>query len=74
MCMEVVRNIHENFRQHHEKNLIQTLQKEVVLMWVGHAMPQVVSHWLLTVAELVQFQVRSCGFCGGHSSTGAGLL
>jgi hypothetical protein len=36
----------------------------------GHAIAQVVSHWLPTVAA----QVRSCGICGGQSDTGAGFF
>jgi hypothetical protein len=44
------------------------------MMWADHAMPQVVSHRLPIAADLVQFQFRLCGICGGRSSTGAGLL
>jgi hypothetical protein len=32
------------------------------------------SHWILTAANWVQSQVRSCGIFGGQSGTGAGFL
>jgi hypothetical protein len=35
---------------------------------------QAVSRWLPTAAARVRTRVRSCGFCGGESVTGAGFL
>jgi hypothetical protein len=42
--------------------------------YLGSAVAQAVSRWLLTAPALVRAQVRSCGNCGGQSSTGAGFL
>jgi hypothetical protein len=41
---------------------------------VGHAVAQVVSHWLLIAMAQDEFQLRSCGICGAQSGTGAGFL
>jgi hypothetical protein len=38
------------------------------------AVVQEVSHRLLNAVAWVQSWVKSCGICGGQSSTGAGLL
>jgi hypothetical protein len=40
----------------------------------GRAIAQVVSRRFTTVAARVRAWVRSCGICGGQSSTGAGYL
>jgi hypothetical protein len=40
----------------------------------GSAIPQTVSSLLATAAARVRAQVRSCGICGGQSSTGVGFL
>jgi hypothetical protein len=41
---------------------------------LGRAIAQAVSRWLPTAVAQVQTHVRSCGICGGQSSTGAGFL
>jgi hypothetical protein len=41
---------------------------------LGRAIAQAVSRWLPTAAARARSQVRSCGICGGQSSTGAGFL
>jgi hypothetical protein len=40
----------------------------------GHAIAQVASHRLPTVADWVWAQVRSCRICGRQSGTGGGFL
>jgi hypothetical protein len=48
--------------------------KGMVLDIPVRAIAQAVSRRLPTTAARVRAQVRSCGICGGHSSTGAGFL
>jgi hypothetical protein len=42
--------------------------------WPGHAIAQADSLRLPTAAALIRSRVRSCGFCGGQSFTGARFL
>jgi hypothetical protein len=41
---------------------------------LGHAIAQVVSRWLPTVAARVRARVWSSGICGGQNGAGAGFL
>jgi hypothetical protein len=47
---------------------------KLLVLIEGRATAQAVSRRLPTAAVRVQFQVRSCGICGGQSGTGAGFL
>jgi hypothetical protein len=50
-----------------------TLQHSAVITSnTGHAIAQVVSHWLPTAVAWVQIRVKSSGICGGQSGAGAG--
>jgi hypothetical protein len=40
---------------------------------LGHAVAQVVSHWLLTTEAQVHAQVSLCGICSGQSGAETGL-
>jgi hypothetical protein len=40
----------------------------------GRAIAQALGTWLPTAADRVRARVRSCGICGGKSSTGVGFL
>jgi len=43
----------------------------VLLIVLGHAMAEAISHWPLTMKTLVQFQASLCGICGGKSGIGS---
>jgi hypothetical protein len=44
-----------------------------LILCIGHAVGQAVSHWLPTAAARVRVRT-ACGFCGDQSGTGAGFL
>jgi hypothetical protein len=46
----------------------------VLCTYLGRAIPQAVSCWLITTADRVRDMVRSCGICGGQIGTGADFL
>jgi hypothetical protein len=45
-----------------------------LMVMLGLAIAQAVSHWLPTAAPRIQSQVKSCGICGRQSGAGAGFL
>jgi hypothetical protein len=48
--------------------------KNILRKQEGRAIAQEIGRRLLTVVAQVPARVKSCGICGGQSSTGAGLL
>jgi hypothetical protein len=45
-----------------------------VIIIIGRATAQAVSHWRPIAAARVRARVWSCGICGGQSGAGAGFL
>jgi hypothetical protein len=60
----------------HLEQIQNYIELELILkdIRIGRAIVQAVSRRLPTAAVQVRVQVRSCGICGGQSSTGAGFI